>query len=190
MEASAVKDQLIRANLRLVVSIAKKRVSPFQDLLELVSDGNLSLIRAVEKFDFSRCFKFSTYASWSIMNNFTQSFNRERSRRNRFVTGGEEPFESAVDCHPDEHEAEVEYHRNQETVRRMLGPLDDRERRILVSRFGLDGAEELTLQRLGQELGITKERVRQIESRAQAKIRKFAPIEGLPLSPCRSSSTF
>ena len=87
MEALAVKDQLIRANLRLVVSIARKRVSPCQDLLELVSDGNLSLIRAVERFDFSRGFKFSTYASWSIMNNFARSFIRERSRRNRFVSG-------------------------------------------------------------------------------------------------------
>jgi RNA polymerase primary sigma factor len=173
-EALAVKDQIIRANLRLVVSIARKRVGPFQDLLELVSDGNLSLIRAVEKFDFSRGFKFSTYASWSIMNNFTQSFNRERSRRDRFVTGSEKQFEFAADNRPDEHEAEVEYHGNQERVRRMLGPLEDRERRILVSRFGLDGAEELTLQRLGQELGITKERVRQIESRAQEKLRHFA----------------
>jgi RNA polymerase sigma factor (sigma-70 family) len=189
-EALAVKDQLIRANLRLVVSIARKRVSPHQDLLELVSDGNLSLIRAVEKFDFSRGFKFSTYASWSIMNNFTQSFTRERRRRDRFVTGSEKQFEFAADNRPDEHEAEGEYHRNQERVRRMLGPLEDRERRILVSRFGLDGAEELTLQRLGQELGITKERVRQIESRAQAKLREFAPIVGLPLFPCRPSSTF
>jgi RNA polymerase primary sigma factor len=75
-------------------------------------------------------------------------------------------------------------------VRTILGPLGDRERRILVNRFGLDGSEELTLQRLGQELGITKERVRQIESRAQAKIRGFAPIVGLPLFPSRSSSTF
>jgi RNA polymerase primary sigma factor len=188
-QAQAVKDQLIRANLRLVVSIARKRVSPCQDLLELVSDGNLTLIRAVEKFDFSRGFKFSTYASWSIMNNFARSFIRERSRRDRFVSG-EEPFEAAADNRPDEREAEVEYHRNQETVRRMLRTLEDRERRILVSRFGLDGAEELTLQRLGQELGITKERVRQIESRAQAKLCKFAPIEGLPLSRCRFSSIF
>ncbi len=188
-EALAVKDLIIRANLRLVVSIAKKRVSPCQDLLELVSDGNLSLIRAVEKFDFSRGFKFSTYASWSIMNNFAQSFTRERSRRGRFVTGGEEPFESA-DNRPDEHEAEVQYHGNQQTVRRMLVPLDDRERRILVGRFGLDGVEKLTLQRLGHELQIIKERVRQIESRAHAELRKLAPIVGLPLFPCRSSLTF
>ena len=165
MEARAVKDQLIRANLRLVVSIAKKRVSPYHDLLGLVSDGNLTLIRAVEKFDFSRGFKFATYASWAIMNNLARSFTCERRRRDRFVTGVEEPLEYAADNHSDEHEAEVEYHRNQETVRRMLGLLTDRERRILVCRFGLDGVEELSLQRIGQELGISKERVRQIESR-------------------------
>ena len=162
----AVKDQIIRANLRLVVSIARKRVSPFQDLLELVSDGNLSLIRAVEKFDFSRGFKFSTYASWSIMNNLSRTVSEEKSRRGRFASGGEVPFDAA-DNRADEHESEAEYRRNQETVRMILGPLDDRERRILAGRFGLNGAEELTLQRLGQEMGISKERVRQIESRCR-----------------------
>ena len=189
-EASAIRDRIIRANLRLVVSIARKRASPFQDLLELVSDGNLSLIRAVEKFDFSRGFKFSTYASWSIMNNYSRCSSGERNWRDRFVTGSEELFESAADHRTGELEVEVEHRSNQEAVRRMLGPLDARERLILVSRFGLDGAEALTLERVGQALGITRERVRQIEARAKAKIRKFAPIEGLPLSPCRSSSTF
>jgi RNA polymerase primary sigma factor len=188
-EARAVKDQIIRANLRLVVSIARKRVGPFRDLLELVSDGNVSLIRAVEKFDFSRGFKFSTYASWSIMNKLAQSVIEERTRRDRFVSVGEVPFD-ASDNRTDEHEAEAMYRSNQEMVRTMLGPLDDRERRILAGRFALDGAEELTLQRLGQELGISKERVRQIETRAQAKIRKFAPNLGFSSSPRRSSSTF
>ena len=69
-EALAVKNQIIRSNLRLVVSIAKKRVGPTNNFFELVSDGNMSLIRAVEKFDFARGFKFSTYASWAIMKNF------------------------------------------------------------------------------------------------------------------------
>jgi RNA polymerase primary sigma factor len=178
--SQAIKDRLIRANLRLVVSIARKRMSPYKDLLELVSDGNLSLIRAVEKFDYSRGFKFSTYASWSIMNNFARSVTGEKSRRGRFVTGSEKLFEFVADDRADEHEAEVEFRSNREAVRRMLGPLDDRERLILVSRFGIDGAEELTLERLGQALGITKERVRQIESKAQAKLRKSAPILGSP----------
>src|SRR5262249_20060827 len=69
-EALDAKNQIIRANLRLVVSIAKKHVGSSNDFFELVSDGNMSLIRAVEKFDQARGFKFSTYASWAIMNNF------------------------------------------------------------------------------------------------------------------------
>ena len=72
-EALAVKNQIIRANLRLVVSITKRHVGPSNNFFELVSDGNMSLIRAVEKFDASRGFKFSTYATWAIMNNFIRS---------------------------------------------------------------------------------------------------------------------
>jgi RNA polymerase primary sigma factor len=173
-EALAVKNQIIRANLRLVVSIAKKRVGPNGNFFELVSDGNMSLIRAVEKFDFSRGFKFSTYASWAIMKNFARTIPEEKNRRDRFVTGHEEMFEAAADHRTDEHEYENDHRRNQEAVQGMLGRLNDRERQILVSRFGLGGASEQTLEQLGRELGITKERVRQIESRAQEKLRKFA----------------
>jgi RNA polymerase primary sigma factor len=173
-EALAVKNQIIRANLRLVVSIAKKRVGPTSNFFELVSDGNMSLIRAVEKFDFSRGFKFSTYASWAIMKNFARTIPEEKSRRDRFVTGHEEMFEAAAGHRSDEHEYESDQRRNQEAVQGMLGRLNDRERQILVSRFGLGGAIELTLEQLGKELGISKERVRQIESRAHAKLRKFA----------------
>ena len=75
-ESLDVKNQIIRANLRLVVSIAKKRVGPSNNFFELVSDGNMSLIRAVEKFDYSRGFKFSTYASWAIMKNFARTIRR------------------------------------------------------------------------------------------------------------------
>src|SRR5581483_3907336 len=76
-EALAVKNQIIRANLRLVVSIAKRHVGPSNNFFELVSDGNMSLIRAVEKFDFSRGNKFSTYASWAIMKNFARTIPEE-----------------------------------------------------------------------------------------------------------------
>jgi RNA polymerase primary sigma factor len=173
-DALAVKNQIIRANLRLVVSIAKKRVGPTGNFFELVSDGNMSLIRAVEKFDYSRGFKFSTYASWAIMKNFARTIPEEKNRRDRFVTGHEEMFEAAADHRTDEHEYESDHRRNQEAVQGMLGRLNDRERQILTSRFGLGGSSELTLEQLGRELGITKERVRQIESRAQEKLRKFA----------------
>jgi RNA polymerase primary sigma factor len=173
-EALAVKNQIIRANLRLVVSIAKKRVGPTSNFFELVSDGNMSLIRAVEKFDYARGFKFSTYASWAIMKNYARTIPEEKSRRDRFVTGHEEMFEAAADHRTDQYEYESDQRRNQEAVQGMLGRLNDRERQILISRYGLGGASELTLEQLGRELGITKERVRQIESRAQEKLRKFA----------------
>jgi RNA polymerase primary sigma factor len=80
----------------------------------------------------------------------------------------------AADHRSDEHRSESDYLHNREAVQGMLGRLDDRERRILVSRYGIGGANELTLERLGRELGITKERVRQIQSQAQEKLREFA----------------
>jgi RNA polymerase sigma factor (sigma-70 family) len=180
-EALAVKNQIIRANLRLVVSIAKRHVGPSNNFFELVSDGNMSLIRAVEKFDFSRGNKFSTYASWAIMKNYARTIPEENYRRDRFVTGHEEMFEAAADTRTDEHEYESALKRMQDVVKRILGRLDDREQRIITSRFGLGGASEQTLEQLGRELGITKERVRQIESRAQEKLRKFAGEEKLEL---------
>jgi RNA polymerase sigma factor (sigma-70 family) len=180
-EALAVKNQIIRSNLRLVVSIAKRHVGPSNNFFELVSDGNMSLIRAVEKFDFSRGNKFSTYASWAIMKNFARTIPEENYRRDRFVTGHEEMFEAAADNRTDEHEYESALKRMQEAVKGMLGRLDERERKIIISRFGLGGASEQTLEQLGRELGITKERVRQIESRAQDKLRKIASEQKLDL---------
>lgn len=173
-EALNVKNQLIRANLRLVVSIAKKHLGPANNFFELVSDGNMSLIRAVEKFDYARGNKFSTYASWAIIRNFIRSIPEEKHRRDRFVTGHEEMFEAAADTRTDEREYESAQQRNKETVRGLLDKLNDRERRIIASRYGLEGAVEQTLEQLGHELGVTKERVRQIEARAQEKLKRFA----------------
>jgi len=180
-DALAVKNQIISANLRLVVSIAKRHVGPSNDFFHLVSDGNMSLIRAVEKFDYARGNKFSTYASWAIMKNFARTIPEENYRRDRFVTGHEEMFEAAADNRTDEHEYENAQRRMQDAVKGMLGRLDDRERRIIISRYGISGASEQTLEQLGKELGITKERVRQIESRAQDKLRKIAGEEKLDL---------
>ncbi|MDR3634249.1 MAG: sigma-70 family RNA polymerase sigma factor [Isosphaeraceae bacterium] len=180
-EALAVKNQIIRANLRLVVSIAKRHVGPSNNFFELVSDGNMSLIRAVEKFDYARGNKFSTYASWAIMKNFARTIPEENYRRDRFVTGHEEMFEAAADNRSDEHEQEKAQKQRQEAVKGMLGRLDDRERRIIVSRYGIGGVHEQTLEQLGKELGITKERVRQIESRAQDKLRRIASEEKMEL---------
>ncbi|MBV8314016.1 MAG: sigma-70 family RNA polymerase sigma factor [Planctomycetaceae bacterium] len=173
-EALAVKNQIIRANLRLVVSIAKRHLGQSQNFFELVSDGNMSLIRAVEKFDFARGNKFSTYATWAIVRNFIRTIPEESQRRDRFLTGHDEMFESAADHRSDEHETAIDQKRTQEAVTGLLDRLNERERRIITSRFGLGGAVELTLEQLGQELGVTKERVRQLEARAQEKLRKIA----------------
>jgi RNA polymerase sigma factor (sigma-70 family) len=180
-EALAVKNLIIRANLRLVVSIAKRHVGPSNNFFELVSDGNMSLIRAVEKFDYARGNKFSTYASWAIMKNFARTIPEENYHRDRYVTGHEEMFETAADNRTDEHEYENALKRMQEAIRNMLDRLDDRERKIITSRFGLGGANERTLEQLGKELGITKERVRQLESRGVDKLRKIAGEQKLDL---------
>ena len=180
-QALAVKNQIIRANLRLVVSIAKRHVGPSNNFFELVSDGNMSLIRAVEKFDYARGNKFSTYASWAIMKNYARTIPEENYRRDRFVTGHEEMFEAAADNRIDEHEYESALKRMQEAIRGMLDRLDDREKLIITSRFGLGEASERTLEQLGRELGITKERVRQIESRGVDKLRRIAGEQKLDL---------
>jgi RNA polymerase primary sigma factor len=128
----------------------------------------------VEKFDFSRGFKFSTYASWAVMKNFARARAEATSRRGRFVTSQEETLEHAADHRSAERELETAYSHDQRAVYEMLGKLDHRERRIMVGRYGIGGASELTLAQLGKELGITKERVRQLESRAHEKLRQFA----------------
>ena len=93
-EAVATKNQIIRANLRLVVSIAKRHVGPAENFFELVSDGNMSLMRAVEKFDYARGYKFSTYASWAIMKNFARTIPDEHRHQDRFRTSHAEMFSS------------------------------------------------------------------------------------------------
>ena len=162
-------------------SIAKRFLGATSNFFELISDGNMSLIRAVEKFDYARGNKFSTYATWAIMRNFIRSIPEEKARRDRFVTGYEEMFESAADNRTDEHEYENEQKRAREAVHGLLGRLDERERRIVVSRYGLGGAEEQTLEQLGHDLGVTKERIRQLEARAQLKLRRFALEEKLEM---------
>ncbi len=179
-EGSAVKNQIIRANLRLVVSLVKKLSGPNQDFAELVSDGYLALIRAIEKFDFSRGYKFSTYASWVIMNNLSRDLRRNHWR-DLFVTGYEAMLEAAPDHRNDECLREREQEWCQQAIRGMLGRLNDRERQIIVSRFGLEGTSRKTLSQLGKELGITKERVRQLEIRACAKLREIAEVQKLDL---------
>ncbi len=133
-EATEIKRLITRSNLRLVVSIAKRHVGVTGNLFELISDGNISLMRAVEKFDFGRGFKFSTYASWAIMKNFARSIPQENKHRDRFLTGQDLAFEFAPDIRSDLIEREVESERTHQEVIRFLNRLDDREREIIERR--------------------------------------------------------
>jgi RNA polymerase primary sigma factor len=180
-EALSVKNQIIRANLRLVVSIAKVHAGPTNNLFELISDGNMALIRAVESFDVSRGNRFSTYASWAIKRNLARSIPEAKLRRERFITGYNEVFEAATDDRADEHEHESALKRTKDAVKGILRRLDDRERRVLIGRYGIGGAQPQTLEQIGRVLGVTKERVRQIESRAREKLRKMALAQRLDL---------
>ncbi|HKI19739.1 MAG TPA: sigma-70 family RNA polymerase sigma factor [Isosphaeraceae bacterium] len=177
-EALAVKNRIVEMYLLLVVSIAKARVRARYDLSECVSDGNLRLIEAVDGFDFARGYRFSTYATWAIRNALVDNERRFIRRGGYHFALNEEPV-AAPDSGVDEREREREEARNhrQLVVERWLGRLDERERRILVSRYGIGGAPKQTLVQIGQELGISKERVRQIEARANAKLRKIAQRE-------------
>lgn len=181
-EAVATKNQIIRANLRLVVSIAKRHVGPTQNFFELVSDGNMSLMRAAEKFDYARGNKFSTYASWAIMKNFARTIPDDHRYHDRFRTSQAEMFSTTQDERSDQIEQETAQVQREAQVQRILDRLDDREQKIIVRRFGLRrGQEPLTLKQVGAELGVTKERIRQIEARALSKLRKAAEEEKIEL---------
>jgi len=181
-EAVDVKNLLIRSNLRLVVSIAKKHVKPGSNFFEMVSDGNISLIRAIEKFDYGRGFKFSTYATWAIMKNYARSIPAEHTQLDRYRTGSEELFQSSADQRSDQFEQELVNHHQHEAIMRILNRLDDRERNIIMFRFGLNQeTEPQTLEQLGGRFGVTKERIRQLEARALGKLRKIAVEEKLDI---------
>ncbi len=170
--AEVIKSRLIKANLRLVVSIAKRHVGWGDQFFAVVSDGNMSLIRAVEKFDFSLGNKFSTYASWAIIKNFARSVPEEHYHSRRFVTGQDEMLEStAGHCAAETSATDLEHVRS--ALSAGMEQLTERERVIVKHHFGLFNADggATTLEVLGKRFGVTKERVRQIEKRAIAKLR-------------------
>jgi RNA polymerase primary sigma factor len=181
-QAGEVKNFLIRSNLRLVVSIAKRHMKPTTNFFEMVSDGNMSLIRAIEKFDYTKGNKFSTYASWAIMKNYARSIPAEHKVLDRFRTGNDEVFQFSEDERGSQFHDESTNARQHQVIMSILDQLEDRERAIILHRYGLEkGSEPETLEQVGGRFGVTKERIRQIESRAMQKIRKIAADEKLDI---------
>jgi len=176
-EALEIRRLIIRANMRLVVSIAKRHMGWRGDLASLISDGNLSLLKAIEKFDFGRGNKFSTYASWAIMKNYAKSIPEESYVADTFLTGRQKLLEAsaAVEEAPGQGEREKAL---KNIVAEMMGVLGDREREIVSRRYGLrDRSSTATLEELGKHFGLTKERIRQIESKALKKLKQSLDAE-------------
>ena len=182
--AGVLQNRIIQSNLRLVVSIAKRHLRPGRtnDLFELVSDGNMALMRAVDKFDYARGFRFSTYASWAITRHFARSLPEEYQQSDRFQTGTEEVLAVARDHRDVADTEEAARKQRAAAVAGVLRLLDARERSVVERHFGLDGGDAgRTLEDIGRELGISKERARQIEQRALKKLRDALGDRGVDL---------
>lgn len=167
------REHIIKANTRLVVSIAKKYMGRGVHFLDLIQEGNLGLMKAVEKFNYKLGFRFSTYATWALRYNFARAVGKPHDFVGLSSSEGEAPLDIAdYRADPAANRAQLVQHR---TLERMLDKLDDRERAIITRRYGLEaGEDERSLQEVAHEMGICKERVRQLQMRALEKLRVLA----------------
>jgi len=169
-----VRRDLVAANMSLVVALAKQTRIPSVDFPELISEGNMALLRAIEKFDVSRGFKFSTYACRAIL----QGFNRMAGSMARYHSRFPVPYDpdlepSDHDVHKHEMQQAMIIENLREIVSKNLAELSRTERTVVVERFGLNGRRKgKTLVEVGKMVGLSNERIRHIQKGALAKIRR------------------
>jgi len=173
-EAETVKAILITSNLRLVVSIAKNFVDASWTFEELVSEGNVALMRAVEKFNFALGNRFSTYATYAVQRHFFRLSQRGRRLRSRFVSDDAALASQAVEPPASVQPSTAQIDSLKTLFAGFLEELEPRERRIVVARFGFDGKAPRTFRELGAQMGVCKERIRQIQGRAMEKLKSMA----------------
>jgi RNA polymerase sigma factor (sigma-70 family) len=173
--AGAIKNQLVQANLRVAIHVARKHQRPGLDLLELISDATIWLMRAVEKFDFTRHVRLGTYASLAIMKNFARDRAEQLTRRDaRFVTGQEERLSEVGERDAVAVADQVDSQTQKRDLMDVIDQLPERERELVLAHYGFDeNASPLSLAELGDKMGITKARVRQLETRALKKLREL-----------------
>ncbi len=173
--AQAIRDEIIRANMRLAISVVKKFVTPQNSFDELLSDGIYSLMQAVDKFDFDRGFRFSTYAYRAIARNAYRAIIKKQRESSRF---GTEVDESNLDDSSAVSESSMDvrtWTRLRGLLSQIMDRLDRRERLIVRCRYALGGHRKVkTFQTIADRLGVSKERVRQLEQRAMSKLRAMA----------------
>ncbi|QEG37598.1 sigma-70 family RNA polymerase sigma factor [Bythopirellula goksoeyrii] len=174
-QSQQIRDHLIKANMRLVMSIVKKFVTPQHSFDDLLSEGVLTLMKAVEKFDFDRGFRFSTYAYRSIMRHVYRTVSLAQVEEATFTRGAEEWAFEAGKTQSGSSMSEQVWSNLRVLMTTLLDQLDRRERFIIRSRYALGSHRKVrTFQYLADKLGVSKERVRQLESRAVSKLQTLA----------------